>query len=127
MQQRFDLERAQWEATRPQLLKEAKARGQNVVFVVNRSYIGEGPDSIIYSQTLSHRFERCAPTPKVLRPLCGVRCRSGKPCEARVVLKANGTLARRCRLHGGLSTGPRSTQGREAIAEANRRRARPAI
>jgi hypothetical protein len=29
----------------------------------------------------------------------------------------------RCRLHGGMSTGPRSEAGRAAIAESNKRRA----
>lgn len=29
----------------------------------------------------------------------------------------------RCRMHGGLSTGPRTDEGRERIAASNRRRA----
>lgn len=61
--------------------------------------------------------------PKAKRPLCGARCRDGHLCAARVVVRADGSFARRCRLHGGLSTGAKSTAGRQAIAESNRRRA----
>lgn len=60
---------------------------------------------------------------KAERPPCGAKCRSGQPCQARVVSREDGTLARRCRLHGGLSTGPKSEAGRARIAESNRRRA----
>jgi hypothetical protein len=42
------------------------------------------------------------------RPLCGAKCRDGHLCAARVVARENGTLARRCKLHGGLSTRPRA-------------------
>ena len=48
---------------------------------------------------------------------CGAYARStGKPCQARAM--RNG----RCRNHGGLSTGPKSLEGRRAIAEATRKR-----
>jgi len=51
--------------------------------------------------------------PKHRRPSCGAYCRStGKPCQARVCVRPDGTLARRCRLHGGLSTGPRTVEGK---------------
>jgi hypothetical protein len=53
-----------------------------------------------------------------VRERCGARCRDGHSCRAKVV-----PGRRRCRLHGGLSTGPRSADGRARIAEANRRRA----
>src|SRR6266853_4338055 len=55
--------------------------------------------------------------PRKLRPACGVRTRSGEPCVARVV-----PGKRRCRMHGGLSTGPRTADGRARIGEAQRRR-----
>lgn len=50
-------------------------------------------------------------------PLCGARCRDGHTCRARVVRGK-----RRCRVHGGLSTGPKTVEGRARIAESNRRR-----
>jgi hypothetical protein len=47
---------------------------------------------------------------------CGARTRSGQPCQ-REALK-NG----RCAYHGGLSTGPRTREGRARIAAAARKR-----
>ncbi len=48
---------------------------------------------------------------------CGAYARStGKLCQAGAL--RNG----RCRNHGGLSTGPKSLEGRRAIAEATRKR-----
>jgi hypothetical protein len=64
-------------------------------------------------------------------PRCGARCRSkrGAPCDARVVVHFEPTehgeirrqLSSRCRMHGGISTGPRSREGRERCREAGRR------
>jgi len=56
--------------------------------------------------------------PKHKRPRCGAKTRKGTPCKAPAVSGSN-----RCRLHGGLSTGPRTEEGRAAIAESTRRRA----
>ena len=48
---------------------------------------------------------------------CGAYARtSGLPCQAQAL--HNG----RCRNHGGLSTGPKTSEGRSAIAEATRQR-----
>jgi hypothetical protein len=65
------------------------------------------------------------------RPRCGARCRSkgGAPCGAPVVVRIVGladgrrvrVVARRCRIHGGLSTGARTPEGRERLREAGRR------
>ncbi len=57
------------------------------------------------------------PLPKSKRPLCGARTRSDRPCKAHLV-----PGKRRCRLHGGLSTGPKSQEGCERIAQAQRQR-----
>ena len=57
-------------------------------------------------------------TPRRERPMCGAKTRKGTSCQARVVEDRD-----RCRLHGGLSTGPKTDQGRACIAESNRRRA----
>ncbi len=68
-----------------------------------------------------------ARTLKQDRPRCGAKTRAGAPCRARVVW--DDVLYRprngRCRMHGGLSTGPRTEEGRRRVAESNRRRARP--
>jgi hypothetical protein len=51
-------------------------------------------------------------------PPCGARTRKGTPCRIRAVPgKA------RCRMHGRLSTGPKTAEGKAAIAASNRRRA----
>jgi hypothetical protein len=60
-------------------------------------------------------------------PRCGARCRDGHPCHARATRDAEtGCLVRngRCRIHGGLSTGPRTPEGKRRVGEAARRRAR---
>ena len=56
-----------------------------------------------------------APISRALEaPRCGARCkRTGAPCRAPAM--QNG----RCRLHGGLSTGPRTQEGIRRIKEAN--------
>jgi len=49
--------------------------------------------------------------------LCEAYARStGQPCQAKAL--ANG----RCRNHGGLSTGPRTVEGKKAISEATAKR-----
>ena len=48
---------------------------------------------------------------------CGAKTRKGTPCQMRPI-----PWSRRCRLHGGLSTGPKTAEGRARIAEAQRRR-----
>ena len=52
-------------------------------------------------------------------PLCGAKTCSGKPCE-----KFSLVNKRRCRLHGGLSTDPKTVEGRERIAAANTKHGR---
>jgi len=46
---------------------------------------------------------------------CGAKTRIGSPCQMKPV-----PGARRCRLHGGLSTGPTTVAGRDRIAKAQR-------
>jgi hypothetical protein len=58
-----------------------------------------------------------SPLPRKERPACGARNRRNAPCAVRVE-----PGKRRCRFHGGLSTGPKTTGGRARIAEAQRRR-----
>jgi len=49
--------------------------------------------------------------------LCGARTRKGQPCR-----NMSEPGRRRCKFHGGRSTGPRTPEGRARIAEAQRRR-----
>ena len=55
--------------------------------------------------------------PRKARPVCGARTRAGRSCAMRVEPGKH-----RCRLHGGLSTGPKTAEGRARIGEANRAR-----
>ena len=49
--------------------------------------------------------------------MCGAFARStGHPCQAKALV--NG----RCKNHGGMSTGPKTPEGRQAIAQATRQR-----
>ena len=51
------------------------------------------------------------------QPKCGAYARStGSPCKAQAL--SNG----RCKHHGGMSTGPKTPEGRKAISEATRQR-----
>lgn len=51
------------------------------------------------------------------RQTCGARTRKGTSCRARAI---NGKG--RCKFHGGMSTGPRTPEGRARIADAQRKR-----
>lgn len=59
-------------------------------------------------------------TPKSERPRCGARTRKGTPCQAPALWDKEHNRPRngRCRLHGGLSTGPRTTDGANHSLEA---------
>ena len=60
---------------------------------------------------------RAAQREATRRVTCGAKTRKGAPCRN---LSEPGR--RRCKFHGGMSTGPRTTAGKEAIAETQRRR-----
>jgi hypothetical protein len=63
-----------------------------------------------------------ATTRKRDRPACGAKTRKGTPCVAKAVWDKQTNMPRngRCRLHGGLSTGVRTDEGREKIREVAR-------
>jgi hypothetical protein len=50
---------------------------------------------------------------------CGSKTRLGSPCQCKPV-----EGKRRCKLHGGLSTGPKTQEGRARIGQLSRDRAR---
>ena len=62
-------------------------------------------------------------TPKAERPRCGARCRDGHPCQARAVWDRERGEVRngRCRMHGGLSTGPQTEEGKRRSLEGARK------
>lgn len=61
------------------------------------------------------------------RPFCGARCKSRnhEPCRARVVVMRDAEgrvrIRTRCKVHGGLSTGPRTEEGRQRTREGFQR------
>ena len=55
--------------------------------------------------------------PKKPRIECGARTRTGGQCKAKVV-----DGKKRCRMHGGLSTGPKTVQGRKRISQTQTER-----
>lgn len=56
---------------------------------------------------------RCRQRESMKRVRCGARRRrDGKPCEA-----LNVPGKRRCRWHGGMSTGPRTPEGKAKVAK----------
>ncbi len=64
-------------------------------------------------------------TPKRFwRQECGAKCRDGHACRAPAVRdkRTNRPRNGRCKLHGGLSTGPRTEEGRARIAATQRER-----
>jgi len=64
-------------------------------------------------------------TPRSDRGECGAKTRKGIPCKASPVWCVEQDKRRngRCKLHGGLSTGPKTATGKEAIRASNKKRA----
>lgn len=50
--------------------------------------------------------------------ICGARTRAGMPCKRRDLYRSG-----RCKLHGGLSTGPRTAKGKRRCARNGKRTA----
>ncbi|WP_420541627.1 HGGxSTG domain-containing protein [Rhodosalinus sediminis] len=76
---------------------------------------GEFLDPLNARGGLLHRAPGCGHARR--RVPCGARTRKGTPCRAK-----SEPGKRRCRFHGGKSTGPRTPEGKARIAEAQRRR-----
>jgi DNA-binding transcriptional regulator YiaG len=65
-----------------------------------------------------HRDAPYTPPPPPHPPAtCGAKTRTGAPCQCRPL-----PCSRRCKFHGGLSTGPKTQAGRDRIAAAQRAR-----
>lgn len=56
------------------------------------------------------------------RSLCGSRCRDGHACKAKAVVnpKTDKPVNGRCRMHGGLSTGAKTDEGKARCRETAR-------
>jgi hypothetical protein len=62
-----------------------------------------------------------SPVLKSELPLCGARCRDGHACRAKAAWDGIRPYNGRCRLHGGLSTGPRTQEGRDRLSAATKK------
>ena len=91
-----------------------------------RSLCARGGDGVLLAQDtqctwldreIAQITDRQAPTEVMYRQECGARTRKGYPC--RLPSKPG---RRRCKFHGGMSTGPKTEEGKARIAEAQRRR-----
>ncbi|MEX0301389.1 MAG: HGGxSTG domain-containing protein [Leisingera sp.] len=66
----------------------------------------------------SFRFDdKAKPLPSATRPRCGAKNRKGSSCKLPVE-----PGKRRCRFHGGASTGPKTAVGAAWIAETQHKR-----
>lgn len=67
-----------------------------------------------------HRAKRAGVIPpKNRRPFCNARCRDSHRCRARACFNIRRwRMSRRCRLHGGHSSGPTSASGKKRALEA---------
>ena len=65
----------------------------------------------------AHEGEERARLRELMRQPCGAKTRAGHPCQRKGLGRGG-----RCPNHGGASTGPKTPEGRQRIAEAQRRR-----
>lgn len=65
-------------------------------------------------------------TPRKHRGVCGAKTRKNTLCQAPPVWNKAKDKARngRCKLHGGLSTGPKTKEGKDAIRASNQKRSK---
>lgn len=134
-----------WDTMGPQATADAggvrgvgqvsRTRDRRSVRMVEQSRSGSKQDpKLQYSRArVRVRYgvrKRPLPPPKASRPRCGARTREGTPCQAPVVWDYKNRKPRngRCRMHGGLSTGPKTAEGRQrslACLRKGRRRSEP--
>ena len=67
------------------------------------------------AKRIASRKPKSTVTPKWLRPSCGAKTRTGKQCRALAVWDRENDRPKngRCRMHGGLSTGPKTEAGKD--------------
>lgn len=80
-----------------------------------------------FDKNFNLRFSILANPPKLQRTKrgkCGALTRQKTPCQAPPVWdkEIDTAVNGRCKLHGGLSTGPKTSMGKDAIRQSNRAR-----
>ncbi|KTD37595.1 hypothetical protein Lmor_0458 [Legionella moravica] len=83
--------------------------------------------ALYFDKNFNVRISLFANSPKTRRSergTCNAKTRKNTLCHAPSVWDnlRDRAINGRCKLHGGLSTGPKTESGRQAIRESNRRR-----
>ena len=100
-----------------ELAERAGLHKQTVKYWEGKQGTLAGPTVFRMFEELVHAMMASSTSDSSNRQLCGARTRKGHPCKAKAL-----PGKRRCKFHGGMSTGPRTREGRQRIAEAQRRR-----
>ncbi len=103
------------------ILLEARVRARQVAFAkaLRTIFCGEDysdPQTRLPPEVMQHINNQVRMAGRT-RVICGAKTRAGGSCKAKSVRGKQ-----RCRMHGGLSTGPRTEEGRRRVAEAARAR-----
>jgi len=70
-----------------------------------------------FARGCGHPYPEYPTFPDDLRELaCGAKTRAGTPCKITTIYKSG-----RCKFHGGLSTGPKTAEGKARISAARRK------
>ncbi|WP_370301409.1 HGGxSTG domain-containing protein [Pseudooceanicola sp.] len=91
----------------PNFSTTMRARGDGVL----------GPGQAALDRESARRIEKAKARAARQRQICGATTRKGESCR---MMSEPGN--RRCKYHGGKSTGPRTPAGKAKVAEAQRRR-----
>lgn len=100
--------------TQAQLADLAGFKRSAVIYWERR---GSAPIRSVAVDRFIRQLDAIPTKPKADPAVCGARTRNGGTCRRKPV-----PGRRRCLNHGGLSTGPRTSEGRQRVAEARARR-----
>jgi hypothetical protein len=70
-------------------------------------------DRLIYALIRAGVRVRYGVRPMIRKQVCGAKTRRGTPCQCKKLYRGS-----RCRFHGGLSTGPKTAEGKSRALEA---------
>jgi hypothetical protein len=100
-----------------ELAERAGVHEQTVKYWEGKHGVIAGVAVDLMFEKLAVAFAKSEPSNKPPNQRCGARTRKGAPCRAKALPRKT-----RCKFHGGMSTGPKTAEGRQKIAEAQRRR-----
>lgn len=94
--------------TLPIKRNNTRGRGDGVLYDSQQAWV---------DREIAQSNERAAQKAARYRQPCGAKTRKGKPCRNK-----SEAGKRRCKFHGGMSTGPRTPEGKARITEAQKQR-----